>query len=75
MEVRMQSVGTSEAKSRFGAVLDRVAHGEEIVITRRGKSVAKLVPAEPDFHRASAHRAVAGLLEVSRGVILGSVKI
>jgi prevent-host-death family protein len=34
-----------EAKNRFGALLE-VEHGEEIVITRRGKPVPKLVPAE-----------------------------
>jgi prevent-host-death family protein len=55
--------------------LDRVEHGEEIVITRRGKSVAKLVPAGSSFDRAKARRAVAGLREASRGVTLGSLKI
>ena len=58
-----------------GALLDRVERGEEIVITRRGKPVAKLVPAEPSFDRTSARRAVAGLLEANRGVTLGGLKI
>ena len=49
--------------------------GEEIVITRRGKPVAELVPAGPGFDRAKARRAVAGLLEASRGVTLGGLKI
>jgi antitoxin (DNA-binding transcriptional repressor) of toxin-antitoxin stability system len=55
--------------------LDRVEHGEEIVITRRGKSVAKLMPPGSSFDREKARRAVAGLLEASRGVTLGSPKI
>jgi hypothetical protein len=46
-----------------------------IVVTRRGKPVAKLVPAGPGFDRAKARRAVAGLPEVSRGVTLGGLKI
>jgi prevent-host-death family protein len=71
----MREVGAFEAKNRLGALLDRVEHGEEIVITRRGKPVAKLVPAGPAFDRAKARSAVAGLLEASRGVTLGGLKI
>ena len=37
-------VGAFEAKNTLGALLDRVEAGEEIVITRHGKPVAKLVP-------------------------------
>ena len=40
-------VGAHEAASRFGELLDRVEHGEEIVITRKGEAVAKLTRAEP----------------------------
>jgi prevent-host-death family protein len=71
----MREVGAFDAKNRLGALLDRVENGEEIVITRRGKAVAKLVPATPGFDRAKARRAVAGLLEASRGVTLGGLKI
>ena len=35
----------TEAKGRFLSLLDRVASGEEIEITRHGRSVARLVPA------------------------------
>ena len=68
-------IGAFEAKNRLGALLDRVEHGEEIVITRRGKPVAKLVPAGLGFDRAKARRAVTGLLEASRGVTLGGLRI
>src|SRR6516165_4236222 len=71
----MHEIGAFEAKNRLGALLDRVERGEEIVITRRGKPVAKLVPAGLSFDRESARRAVAGLLEASRGVTLGGLKI
>jgi prevent-host-death family protein len=37
-------VGAFEAKNTLGTLLDRVERGEEIVITRHGKPVAKLVP-------------------------------
>ena len=37
-------IGAFEAKNRLGMLLDRVESGEEIVITRHGKPVARLVP-------------------------------
>jgi prevent-host-death family protein len=40
----MSTVTAFEAKTRFGELLDRVAKGEEVVITRHDKPVARLVP-------------------------------
>jgi len=40
----MAAVTAFEAKTRFGELLDRVSRGEEIVITRHKKPVARLVP-------------------------------
>lgn len=40
----MTEVGTFEAKNKLSELLDRAEGGEEVVITRRGKPVAKLVP-------------------------------
>ena len=40
----MKTVGAFEAKTRLGGLLDQVARGEQIMITRRGKPVAMLVP-------------------------------
>jgi len=37
-------IGAFEAKNTFGTLLDRVERGEEIVITRHGRAVARLVP-------------------------------
>jgi prevent-host-death family protein len=37
-------IGAFEAKNKLGMLLDRVEHGEEIIITRHGKPVARLVP-------------------------------
>lgn len=37
-------IGAFEAKNTLGTLLDRVERGEEIVITRHGKAVARLVP-------------------------------
>jgi prevent-host-death family protein len=38
------SVGVHEAKTHLSRLLERVAAGEEITITRRGEEVARLVP-------------------------------
>jgi len=40
----MAEVGAFEAKNTLGSLLDRVEQGEEIVITRHGRPVARLVP-------------------------------
>ena len=40
----MSTVTALEAKTRFGELLDRVARGEEIVITRHDKPVARIIP-------------------------------
>ena len=71
----MKIVGAFEAKNKLGQLLDRIEHGEEIIITRRGRAVAKLVPTEPGFDRDKARRAVAGILELSKGATLGGLKI
>ncbi len=71
----MREMGAFEAKNKFGHLLDQVEHGEEILITRRGKAVARIVPVDPGFDRDKARRAVAGILELSKGVTLGDLKI
>jgi prevent-host-death family protein len=40
----MHQVGAFEAKNTFGSLLDRAEAGEEILITRHGKPIARLVP-------------------------------
>ena len=43
----MEIVGTFEAKTHLAALLDRVAKGERITITRHGIPMAMLVPPAP----------------------------
>lgn len=40
----LSNIGAFDAKNTLGSLLDRVQEGEEIVITRHGKPVARLVP-------------------------------
>lgn len=44
----MTEVGAYEAKTHLSHLLDRVEGGERIIITRRGRPVAHLVPLPGD---------------------------
>lgn len=40
----MITVGAFEAKTHLSTLLERVAQGEEFIITRHGKPLARLIP-------------------------------
>ncbi len=56
----MTEIGAFEAKNTLGRLLDRVENGDEIVITRHGKPIARLVPyaggVERELVRAAEQR-------------------
>lgn len=43
----MQTVNIHAAKTHLSRLVDAAANGEEIIIARAGKPVARLVPLEP----------------------------
>ena len=43
----MESIGLFEAKTHFSELVTRAEQGEELIITRHNKPVAKLVPIGP----------------------------
>lgn len=51
----MQTIPVHQAKDRFSALLQAVEEGEEIVITRHGKKIARIVR-ESDADPAEAER-------------------
>jgi len=53
----VQEIGAFEAKNTLGSLLDRVERGEEILITRHGKPVARLVASAGGIDRARAKAA------------------
>ena len=53
----MQEIGAFDAKNKLAALLDRVEKGEEIVITRHGRAVARLVPDTGGVDRVKARAA------------------
>lgn len=63
----MATVTAFEAKTRFGELLDRVSRGEEVVITRHDKPVARLVP-EGTRRLDDVRRSVDGLRDLQQQI-------
>lgn len=63
----MSTMSAFDAKTRFGELLGRVARGEEIVITRHDKPVARIVP--EGRHRSSQVRDAVASLRALRAKI------
>ena len=64
----MSTVTAFEAKTRFGELLNRVVSGEEVIITRHDKPVARMVP-EGRQSLESVRQAVAGLQELQKQIL------
>ena len=64
----MGTITAFEAKTRFGELLDRVAQGEEVVITRHDKAVARMVP-EGVPSLENVRQTVAGLLALQQQIM------
>jgi prevent-host-death family protein len=58
-------VNVHEAKTHFSRLLERVSRGEEIVIGKGGRPVARLVPLEPPA-ASRAPGSARGLFRVAR---------
>ena len=63
----MANVTAFEAKTRFGQLLARVARGEEVVMTKHEKAVARLIP-EGRRNLESARQAVASIRELRKEI-------
>lgn len=63
-------VSASEMKNGWHEYLERVSQsGEEIVITRYGKPVARLAPLEPEAERGSIVGCMAGTVTILGDII------
>jgi prevent-host-death family protein len=67
----MDTFGAFEAKTHFSALLEKVEQGEEIIITKHGKAIAKLVPLLAP--KISAQEAVNHLkqFQIDNALVLG----
>ncbi|MFN0134247.1 MAG: type II toxin-antitoxin system Phd/YefM family antitoxin, partial [Phycisphaerales bacterium] len=71
----MGTIAAYDAKTKFSELLDRVEAGEEMVITKHGRPVAKLSPIEKRHDPDEIRKAMAQLDELSKSVTLGGLTI
>jgi prevent-host-death family protein len=72
MEMPVITVGAFDAKTHLSSLLERVERGEEILITRHGKAIARLVPAAA-ADRADVQAAIARMKELRARTTLGGL--
>ncbi len=63
----MREIQASEAKTHLPQLLDAVERGETIIITRHGRSVARLVP-EHRIRQERISAAVAGMRDLRESI-------
>ena len=70
----MDTVSSYDAATHLPVLLDRVAQGERITITREGVPVAVLVPAI-EKRKADAREAIRAIREFRKGRNLGGLSV
>ncbi len=70
----MHTVGSYEAKTHLSRLLQMVAKGESVTITRHGVPIARLVPANADAKRKPAE-VIEELREFRSGRKLGKLSL
>ena len=71
----MKSAGIREARQQLSVLLDEVRKGREVVITDRGRPVARLVPPRAGSARPySSHRRLRASLRLRRGRLSRTVE-
>lgn len=68
----MATVGAYEAKTHLPRLLERVARGERIVITKHGRAVAMLVPPADETDRPDVRDVIRAMKALRRGNVLGA---
>jgi len=67
----MREIGAFAAKNTLSALLDQVERGEEFVITKRGRPVARLMPIAHGHDKEAAREAARDLRALARELNLG----
>lgn len=62
----MERIGIYDARSRLSELVDRVEAGEEVILTRRGRPIVRLVRAEEEARRKARAGAVERIRSLSR---------
>ena len=68
-------VGAYQAKTHLSELLEKVEAGEEIVITKHGTPVAKLVPVKKEASAEQRAAAIRRIQQLSTGLSLAGLKI
>lgn len=68
----MLTIGAFDAKTHLSSLLEKVAAGDEVVITKHGKPIARLVRAA-DADHARADEAVRELRRLRKTATLGGL--
>lgn len=71
----MIEIGAFEAKNKLAHLLDLAEKGEEIVITRHGKQVARLLPFARPFNYEAALQAAEEIKKMRKGMHLSTAEI
>ncbi len=71
----MTEIGAFEAKNKLSELLDRAEKGEEVVITRRGKPVARLVPIPDAYSVEGARGAMQRIRERAKSLKLSASEV
>lgn len=68
-------VGAYQAKTHLSELLEKVAAGEEITITRHGAPIARLVPVKKDVSPEERAAAIKRIHKLASGLSLRGLKI
>ena len=71
----METIGSFEAKTHLAALLDRVAKGERITITRHGVPAAMLVPIRDTERKLTHMEIVEGMRALRKRVKPGKMSV
>jgi prevent-host-death family protein len=71
----MKEIGAFEAKNKLAQLLDLAERGEEIIITRHGRQVARLMPIEKPFDREAARQAAEEIKKMRKGISIDDATI
>jgi prevent-host-death family protein len=64
MVIKRTEIGVAEAKAKLSELLERVSNGERILVARRGRPVAMLVPPDTEVEAPARPRGLATLAGV-----------
>lgn len=66
----MSEIGILEAKTRLSSYVDKALAGEEVILTRHGKRLVKLVPVQAEAERGVRMAALVERIERRRALML-----